>query len=220
MDGQEGGLVPPQQQQQEEYSISSPPAFLGAIFNSSTTSATTSAAAATAAATDSNASVITTRPSFNAVFNLNDDELEKLDPTLKQKLVENGENFIQQHDNLRIAHERLKAEYEQRFLELESDYNECKDKLAVELESSYLYKTKASEFDDRLSQLTRQVKKLESEKEILISNEQKLNAVNLNLEAEKRELLSLLDKRIKENDRLNGRIATNNFSILHLDFTV
>jgi hypothetical protein len=52
--------------------------------------------------------------------------------------------------------------------------------------------------------LTKQIKKLESEKEIYISNEQKLNAVNQNLEAEKRELLSLLDKKIKENDRLNG----------------
>lgn len=58
--------------------------------------------------------------------------------------------------------------------------------------------------DEKVSLLTKQIKKLESEKEIYISNEQKLNAVNQNLEAEKRELLSLLDKKIKENDRLNG----------------
>lgn len=144
------------------------------------------------------------RPSFNAVFNLDDEELNRLEPTLKQKLIENGENFIQQYDNLRIAHERLKTEYEQRFMELEADYTECKSKLAAELESSYLFKAKAGEFDDKIALLTRQVKKLETEKEIYISNEQKLNAINLNLEAEKRELLSLLDKKIKENDRLNG----------------
>lgn len=199
METQEGGLAPPQTQQQDEYNSSSP--LLSTVFNPSTSM---TAASMLLAGVDSNATV-TTRPSFNAVFNLDDDELNKLDAALKQKLVENGENFIQQHDNLRIAHERLKAEYEQRFVELETDYNECKDKLAVELESSYLYRTKANEFDERVSQLSKQVKKLESEKEIFISNEQKLNAINLNLEAEKRELLSLLDKRIKENDRLNGK---------------
>lgn len=189
MDTNEGGagLAPPSQPQDEFNSAS--PLFTSASITTGDSSANPT---------------VTTRPSFNAVFNLNDDELEKLDPALKQKLVENGENFIQQYDNLRITHERLKAEYEQRFVELESDYNECKDKLAAELESSYLHRTKANEFDERVMQLTRQVKKLESEKEIYISNEQKLNAVNLNLEAEKRELLNLLDKRIKENDRLNG----------------
>lgn len=202
METQEGGLAPPPQtQQQDEYTTSSSP-LLSTVFNPSTSM---TAASMLLTGVDSNATV-TTRPSFNAVFNLDDDELNKLDAALKQKLVENGENFIQQHDNLRIAHERLKAEYEQRFVELETDYNECKDKLAVELESSYLYRTKANEFDERVSQLTKQVKKLESEKEIFISNEQKLNAINLNLEAEKRELLSLLDKRIKENDRLNGNV--------------
>lgn len=145
------------------------------------------------------------QPSFNAIFNLDEDEISKLEPTLKQKLIENGENFIQQHDNLRIAHERLKAEYEQRFVELETEYSECKAKLAVELESAYMYRTKASEYDEKVGLLVKQVKKLESEKEIYISNEQKLSAINLNLEAEKRELLSLLDKKIKDNDRLNGR---------------
>lgn len=52
--------------------------------------------------------------------------------------------------------------------------------------------------------LTKQNKILENEKETLISNQQRLSTINQNLEAEKRDLFTLLDKRIKENDRLNG----------------
>lgn len=59
--------------------------------------------------------------------------------------------------------------------------------------------------DEALSKLTKQIKLLEDEKETVISNNKRLNTVNRNLEAEKRDLHNLLDKRIKENDRLNGK---------------
>lgn len=58
--------------------------------------------------------------------------------------------------------------------------------------------------DDKVVTLSKQNKLLENEKETLISNQQRLSTVNQNLEAEKRDLLSLLDKKIKDNDRLNG----------------
>lgn len=93
---------------------------------------------------------LTSRSSFNVIFNLAEDELERLEPALKQKLIENGENYIQQHDNLRINYERLKTEFEQRFMDLDAEYSECKSKLATELESSYLYKTKANDFGTRI----------------------------------------------------------------------
>ena len=93
---------------------------------------------------------LTSRSSFNVIFNLAEDELERLEPALKQKLIENGENYIQQHDNLRINYERLKTEFEQRFMDLDAEYSECKSKLAAELESSYLYKTKANDFGTRI----------------------------------------------------------------------
>lgn len=59
--------------------------------------------------------------------------------------------------------------------------------------------------DEALNKLTKQIKLLEDEKETVISNNKRLNTVNRNLEAEKRDLHNLLDKRIKENDRLNGK---------------
>lgn len=86
-----------------------------------------------------------TKPKFNTIFNLSDDELNKLDKSLKEKLTENGENFIQQHDNLRIVYEKFKIECEQRFIDLEAEYTECQAKLATELESSYYNKQKATE---------------------------------------------------------------------------
>ena len=42
------------------------------------------------------------------------------------------------------------------------------------------------------------------DKEMLLSNQQRLSTVNQNLEVEKRELHSRLNKLITENDRLNG----------------
>jgi hypothetical protein len=45
---------------------------------------------------------------------------------------------------------------------------------------------------------------LTDEKETLMSNVSRLNSVNQNLEAEKRDLHIRLDKFIRDNDRLNG----------------
>jgi hypothetical protein len=126
--------------------VESPNAFLSTIFpddnnyQAADVTRDHSSVAATSAAADQDK-----KPKFNAIFNLNDYELNKLDENLKQKLIENGENFIQQYDNLRINYEKFKIEYEQRFIDLEAEYNQCQTKLAAELESSYFHRTKANE---------------------------------------------------------------------------
>ena len=114
--------------------------------------------------------------------------------------------FLNQFDNLRAASEKLKIEYEQHFLELESEYNECRTKLELESRNSHLNQQKVNEFDDKLAQLSKENKILNDDKETLVSNVHRLNTVNLNLEAEKRDLHMRLDKYIRENDRLNGRL--------------
>jgi hypothetical protein len=83
--------------------------------------------------------------SFNKIFELTDDELNLIEETLRNKIIKNGENFIQQNDNLRITYEKLKIECEQRFVELESEYNECQSKLSVESKNSFLFRKKADE---------------------------------------------------------------------------
>ena len=58
--------------------------------------------------------------------------------------------------------------------------------------------------DDKLSSLVKSNMILTDDKEMLLSNQQRLSTVNQNLEVEKRELHSRLNKLITENDRLNG----------------
>lgn len=140
------------------------------------------------------------------ILELNEDELNKLDEHLRCKLMKNSENFLNQFDNLRASCEKLKIEYEQHFLELESEYNECRTKFELESRQSHLNQQKVNEFDDKLGQLNKENKLLSDDKETLMSNVHRLNSVNLNLEAEKRDLHMRLDKYIRENDRLNGKL--------------
>jgi hypothetical protein len=82
---------------------------------------------------------------LSTIFDLSDDDLQSVAEHVRDKLVRNGESFLQQHDNLRAAYEKFKIEYEQRFIELESDFNECQSKLTVESKNSYLFRLKANE---------------------------------------------------------------------------
>jgi hypothetical protein len=59
--------------------------------------------------------------------------------------------------------------------------------------------------EEKVNTISKQLKILENEKEMFLSDQQRWNSINQNLEAEKRDLHILLDKRIKENDRLNGK---------------
>lgn len=85
------------------------------------------------------------KKSFNKIFELTDEELLLIEENLRNKIIKNGENFIQQSDNLRITYEKFKIECEQRFIELESEYNECQTKLTTESKNHYLYKKKSDE---------------------------------------------------------------------------
>jgi len=147
------------------------------------------------------------------ILELNEDELNKLDEHLRCKLMKNSENFLNQFDNLRASCEKLKIEYEQHFLELESEYNECRTKFELESRQSHLNQQKVNEFDDKLGQLNKENKLLSDDKETLMSNVHRLNSVNLNLEAEKRDLHMRLDKYIRENDRLNEEWKSMNFKL-------
>lgn len=79
------------------------------------------------------------------LFELEDNEIARLEENLRQKLVKNAENFVQQHDLLRSNFEKLKIETEQRFVELEAEFTECQAKLSVEAKNAHLYKLKANE---------------------------------------------------------------------------
>ena len=85
---------------------------------------------------------------FFTIFELSDDELNKIEEHVRHKIVHNGENFLQQHDTLRGNYEKFKIEYEQRFVELEADFNESQSKLGAELKNAQLFRIKANENGD------------------------------------------------------------------------
>jgi hypothetical protein len=143
------------------------------------------------------------KKALNLIFNLQDDEIDRIEEHLRSKLMENGEKFYLKYENLRISNEKYTIENEQRFVELEAEYNECQQKLGVESKNAHMYKLQADQNEERLGTLSKQVKILDNEKEIFKSNQERLNTVNQNLEAEKRDLIVLLDKKVKDNDRLN-----------------
>lgn len=82
---------------------------------------------------------------FQTIFELTDEELNKIEDHLRQKIVQNGENFLQKHDNLQRDYEKIKIEFEQRFIELETEFNECQIKLSTESKNAHLYQIKATE---------------------------------------------------------------------------
>jgi hypothetical protein len=82
---------------------------------------------------------------LSTIFELTDEDLLRVEEHLREKLVRNGENFMHQHDNLRANYEKCTIEYQQRFLELESEFTECQNKLAVESKNAYLFKLKSNE---------------------------------------------------------------------------
>jgi hypothetical protein len=82
---------------------------------------------------------------LNVIFELTDDELNKLEEHFRQKLQKNGGNFLQQHEQLKTSYEKFKIEYQQQFMDLESEYNECQTKLATETKNSHLFRIKANE---------------------------------------------------------------------------
>jgi len=85
------------------------------------------------------------KKAFSVIFELSDDELGKIEEHVRNKILNNGENFLQQHEHLKANYEKFKIEYEQRFIELEADFNESQTKLGLELKNSHTYKLKATE---------------------------------------------------------------------------
>jgi len=171
--------------------------------------ATTATAATNNASSEMNLTEknsINTKRAINTILDLSEDELNRIEDYLRLKIVKNSENFLNQYDNLRATGEKLKIEYEQQFLELEAEYNECQTKLESESRNAHLNQIKANEFDEKLSTYIKQNRILNDEKETLISNVQRLNTVNQNLESEKRDIHIRLDKYIRDNDKLNGEL--------------
>ena len=89
--------------------------------------------------------LISYKQMLSIIFELTDEDLAKVEEHLRDKLIRNGEIFLQQHDTLRSNYEKFKIEYEQRFVDLESEFNECQNKLTQESKNSYLFRQKANE---------------------------------------------------------------------------
>jgi hypothetical protein len=85
------------------------------------------------------------KKAFNVIFELSDDEIGKIEEHVRNKIINNGENFLQQHETLKANYEKFKIEYEQRFIELEADFNESQTKLGLELKNSHTFRLKATE---------------------------------------------------------------------------
>jgi hypothetical protein len=51
---------------------------------------------------------------LNVIFHLSEEEIDRIEDHLREKLIENGERYVQDHDQLRSTHERLRIEYQHR----------------------------------------------------------------------------------------------------------
>ena len=123
--------------------------------------------------------------SFSRVFQISADELATIEERLRSKIIDKGGLFATQHDALRVTYEKFKAEYEQRFVELEGEYLECQARLEVESRDAHLYRTKANDSERQLNEYATQATRTKNECETLSSNQQWLISINQNLEAEK-----------------------------------
>ena len=85
------------------------------------------------------------KQAIGSILELSEDELNRIEETLRSKIMKNSDNFMQKYDSLRVTSEKTRIEYEQHFIELESVYTQCQSRLENELKSSYFYKTKAAE---------------------------------------------------------------------------
>lgn len=82
---------------------------------------------------------------FYTLFDMSDQEIAKIEDHLREKILSHGESFLHKYDNLQAVYEKFKIECEQRFIELESDYTECQNKLRFESKNAHLYLTKSTE---------------------------------------------------------------------------
>ena len=81
----------------------------------------------------------------NVMLELGEEELIKIEENIRKKILKNGESFMQKYDEMRAANEKVKVEYEQHFIELESTYIDTQSKLETELKNSYLNQSKSTE---------------------------------------------------------------------------
>lgn len=82
---------------------------------------------------------------LNVMLELGEEELIKIEENIRKKILKNGESFMQKYDEMRAANEKVKVEYEQHFIELESTFVETQSKLETELKNSYLNQSKSTE---------------------------------------------------------------------------
>ena len=85
------------------------------------------------------------KQAIHTILELNEEELVKIEENLRNKILKNGENFLQKYDLVRADNEKIKIEFEQNFAELESSYIDLQSKFETELKNSHLYQAKANE---------------------------------------------------------------------------
>lgn len=82
---------------------------------------------------------------INKIFELDNDELAKIEEHIRMKILRNASNFMHKYDCLRADNEKIKVEYEQYFKELETNYFEAQAKFDAEMKNAHIHQSRAIE---------------------------------------------------------------------------
>ncbi|XP_048255424.1 nucleoprotein TPR-like isoform X4 [Haliotis rufescens] len=133
-------------------------------------------------------------------------ELESLSEDIKGKIESSFGNKEAEVDEFKAKYERLRVNSEQQYFELEKKLINSNSQLETETETRSGLQTRLTDIETKYDEASSKLKTLETSHQSSEATQVHLENVRKQLEAEKRELNLVLEKRSKEITRLNDEL--------------
>ncbi|XP_064604367.1 nucleoprotein TPR-like [Liolophura sinensis] len=130
-------------------------------------------------------------------------ELSALSESVVEKIDSHLNGQIAQIEELKTNYEKLRVNSEQQYFDIEKQLVESNSKLQSEAEKANRLTTQLAELEEKYEAASKKLQTLEDTEQENLSTQLRLTRSNENLEAEKRDLAVLLEKKTKEIDWLN-----------------
>ncbi|XP_063410496.1 nucleoprotein TPR-like isoform X2 [Mytilus trossulus] len=139
-----------------------------------------------------------------AVLNFLDvSEQESIPLSIKTKLEEVISKYHDENDDLKVKYERLRVNSEQQYFDVEKQLVSSNNKLESETSTNAELKDTLAQLEQKYKEVSEKFTELGDTQEGSLTSQLQLTRSNEQLEAEKRDLTVLLEKKNKELDRLN-----------------
>ncbi|XP_071164585.1 nucleoprotein TPR-like isoform X1 [Mytilus edulis] len=139
-----------------------------------------------------------------AVLNFLDvSEQESIPLSIKTKLEEVYNKYQDENDDLKVKYERLRVNSEQQYFDVEKQLVSSNNKLESETSTNAELKDTLAQLEQKYKEVSEKFTELGDTQEGSLTSQLQLTRSNEQLEAEKRDLTVLLEKKNKELDRLN-----------------